>query len=228
MAWHSSVEGSGTRMTYGLYLAHHQHTLPLSSGFLRSSDLTIQWNAGLVFSQLSESRPWWSGTSPTILCMEKQTPGRSNSKRYLCWDLCCPLQNQWCSPISGSFQFQKLSQWAKMTHRAFIYVTNVCSFHLCNKWGCGFKTVMHWPSPTPTAIYGRAPIDASGSRIRVVGNYFENRMEKISEPHLLSLFPLSSHIHTLLLVSLAVVKWCTNWFCMDKITLREMCYHNLI
>lgn len=102
-------------------------------------------------------------------------------------------------------------------------------FHLCNKWGCGFKRVMHWPSPTPTpAIYGRAPSDASRSKIRVVGNCFENQMEKISEPHLLSLFPLSSHIHTLLPVSLAVVKWCTNWFCMDKTTLREMCCHNLI
>lgn len=49
---------------------------------------------------------------------------RSNSKRCLCWDSYCPLQNQLCSPIPGSFQSEKLSQWAKMIHRSFIYVAN--------------------------------------------------------------------------------------------------------
>lgn len=113
-------------MTYSLYLGNHQHILPPSSGFLRSSDLTMSQNAGLVVSQPSERRTLVTWHEPHNYLRGETNPRiwRSNSKRYLCWDLCCPLQNQWCSPIPDSFQFQKLSQWAKMIHRAFIYVTN--------------------------------------------------------------------------------------------------------
>lgn len=69
----------------------------------------------------------------------------------------------------NSFQFQKPQQWTKIICGAFNYVTkeNVVS-----------KGFVYWSSPTPTAVSGRAPIDASRSRIRVVGNCFENQMEK--------------------------------------------------
>lgn len=88
---------------------------------------------------------------------------------YLCWDLCFLFQIPRCSPIPDRFQVQKLYQWTKIIRGAFNYVTNenVVS-----------KGVMHWSSPTPTAVKGRAPIDTRRCRIRVVGNCFENQMEK--------------------------------------------------
>lgn len=165
--------------------------------------------------------PWWHGMSPATLCTKKQTPGSEGAtpKRYLCWDLCCLLKNLLWSPIPDSFQFQKLSQWAKMIHRAFIYVTNE---HVVSRESCTDLALL------PLQSMAELQLTPTGVELGWWEIILKIRWKNISEPHLRSFFPLSSHIHTLLLVSVAVVKWCTNWFCMDKTTLREMCCHNLI
>lgn len=169
----------------------------------------------LFLSPLREG-PWWHGMSPTTLRMDKQTSGSEGATQKDTYVEVCAIHFKINSvpPSLAVFNFKTIT------------VSKNCSqnFHLCNKWRYGFKRVMHRLSPTPTAIYGRAPNDARGSRIREVGNYFENQMEKISEPHLLFLSPpLFTHPHPY-----PVVKQCTNWFCVDKTTLREVYCHNLI
>lgn len=123
----------------------------------------------LSLSPLGEG-PWWHGMSPTTLCMDKQTSGSEGATQKDTYVEVCATHFKINSvpPSLAVFNFKTITVSKNYSQ----------NFYLCNKWICGFKRVMHWPSPTSTAIYGRAPNDARGSRIREVGNYFENQMEK--------------------------------------------------
>ena len=141
MAWHGSVVGSGTK----------DDLQPLSSQ-LTAHTPTFFWFSEVFWPHhVTECR-----TSGLSALWEKDPGDVAWAPQLFAWrnkpqDLKEQLQKipmlRFVLSTSKSIVF--LQPWQFSISKTITVSKNDSqSFHLCNKWGSGFKRVMHWPSPT--------------------------------------------------------------------------------
>lgn len=187
MAWHGSVDGSGTK----------DYLLPLSSKSPAHIPTFLQFHMVFWPHHVTE---WY--LTPSVLALREkdsnevswapQVSAWSNKPQGLKGHLHKISVLRFVLSISKSIMLPHPWQFS-ISKTVTVNKNYLWSFQLCKK-KLFLKGLMHWPSPTRTAVNGRAPIDTRRSRIRVVGNCFDNHMEKKSLNHIY--FPFSPSLHT--------------------------------